>query len=78
MSKKKPLEPTEVQKAADQFFPIYKIVLEQMPEGATAEDTLKCFEAISKLAHFNRSQEPKGMPFGFNKQDQSEDTTKDD
>ena len=78
MTKKKPLTPSEVQKAADQFFPLYKIVLDQMPTGATAEDTLKCFEAINKLALFNRTQEPKGMTFGFNKPVKDNEETKQD
>jgi len=76
MSKKKPLTPDEVKTAADQFFPLFKIVADQMPAGSTAEDTLKCMEAVSKLALFNRTQEPKGLPFGFNKP--SVDTTKED
>jgi hypothetical protein len=64
---KAPLTPEEVQKAADQFFPLFDIVHRNMPEGSNTEDTLKVMESICSLAHKLRATEEENQPFGFNK-----------
>ena len=46
----KPLTPEEVQKAAEQFFPLFEIVNKCMPEGSKTEDTLKVMETVCTLA----------------------------
>ena len=61
-----PLTPEEVQKAAEQFFPLFEIVRNRMPEGSTTEDTLKVMETVCSLAHKLRAEEEK-IKFGFNK-----------
>lgn len=67
----KPLTPEEVKKAADQFFPLFEIILNGMPENSTIEDSLKVMETICTLAHKNRAEEQKS-DFGFNKKSQNE------
>lgn len=62
----KPLTPEEVQVAAEQFFPLFEIVRNRMPESATIEDTLKVMETVCGLAHKLRAEEEK-IKFGFNK-----------
>jgi hypothetical protein len=62
----KPLTPEEVQVAAEQFFPLFEIVRNSMPESATIEDTLKVMETVCGLAHKLRAEEEK-IKFGFNK-----------
>ena len=42
----KPLTPDEVQVAAEQFFPLFEIVLNRMPANSTTEDTLKVMETV--------------------------------
>lgn len=69
----KPLTPEEVQVAAEQFFPLFEIVRNRMPEGATTEDTLKVMETVCGLAHKLRSEEEK-IKFGFNKNGTNTDT----
>lgn len=65
---KKPLTTDEVQEAADQFFPLFKVVLTAMPNGSSTEDALKVMETVCKLAHKLRSEkEESHAPFGFNK-----------
>jgi hypothetical protein len=64
----KPLTPEEVQTAADQFFPLFDIVRNQMPVESTIEDTLKVMESVCSLAHKLRLQD-ETTPFGFNKKD---------
>ena len=71
MSYKDPLTPEEVQKAADQFFPLFEVVLREMPEGSTTEDTLKVMETICQLAHKLRNDDDESQPFGFNKDNES-------
>ena len=61
----KPLTPEEVQQAAEQFFPLFRIV-SRMPTNATTEDTLKVMETVCNLAHKLRAEEEK-IKFGFNK-----------
>ena len=62
----KPLTPEEVQVAAEQFFPLFEIVLNRMPANSTTEDTLKVMESVCGLAHKLRTEEEK-IKFGFNK-----------
>lgn len=62
----KPLTPDEVQKASEQFFPLFEIVRNRMPANATTEDTLKVMETVCGLAHKLRAEEEK-IKFGFNK-----------
>ena len=66
MTANNPLTPEEVKKAAEQFFPLFDIVLTHMPEGSTTEDTLKVMETVCSLAQKNRAEEEK-IKFGFNK-----------
>ena len=63
----KPLTPEEVQEAADKFFPLFKIVHGNMPEGSKTEDTLKVMESVCTLAHKLRSQKEEKTTLGFNK-----------
>lgn len=67
----KPLTPEEVQKAADQFFPLFDIVNKHMPSNSTTEDTLKVMETVCALAQKLRLEEEK-TNFGFNKKNESE------
>ena len=62
----KPLTEDEVQKAAEQFFPLFNIVRNRMPNNSTTEDTLKVMESVCGLAHKLRIEEEK-IKFGFNK-----------
>ena len=65
---KDPLSPEEVQAAADRFFPLFDIILRNMPEGSKTEDCLKVMESVCSLAHKMRlEEEEKSAPFGFNK-----------
>lgn len=71
---KTPLTPEEVNEAAKQFFPLFDIVLRNMPEGSTTEDTLKVMETVCSLAHKLRAEkEQEVIPFGFNKNKQSQE-----
>ena len=54
-----PLTPDEVQKAAEQFFPLFDIVRNRMPANATTEDTLKVMETVCGLAQKLRAEEEK-------------------
>ena len=49
-----------------QFFPLFDIVLNRMPENSTTEDTLKVMETVCILAQKLRTEEEK-IKFGFNK-----------
>ncbi len=64
-----PLTVEEVTEAAEQFFPLFTVVHTKMPKGSTCEDTLKCMEAVAKLAHKQRAKklEADAKIFGFNK-----------
>jgi len=65
---KDPLSPAEVQAASDRFFPLFDIILRNMPEGSKTEDCLKVMESVCSLAHKMRlEEEEKSAPFGFNK-----------
>jgi len=64
----KPLTVEEVTEAAEQFFPLFDIVRNQMPVEATIEDTLKVMETVCALAQKLRlEKEAESQPFGFNK-----------
>ena len=64
----KPLTVEEVEEAAEQFFPLFDIVRNQMPVEATIEDTLKVMETVCALAQKLRlEKEAASQPFGFNK-----------
>lgn len=64
---KTPLTPDEVQRAAEQFFPLFDIVRNRMPANSTTEDTLKVMETVCGLAHKLRVEEETKLAFGFNK-----------
>ena len=68
-----PLTPDEVQKAAEQFFPLFDIVRNRMPANATTEDTLKVMETVCGLAQKLRLEEEK-TKFGFNKNETASDS----
>jgi len=70
----KPLTPDEVQKAAEQFFPLFDIVRNRMPANATTEDTLKVMETVCGLAQKLRAEEEK-IKFGFNKNETDAEST---
>lgn len=66
----KPLTEEEVTAAAEQFFPLFDIVRNQMPVESTIEDTLKVMETVCGLAHKNRARsKDKAASFGFNKKE---------
>ena len=67
----KPLTVDEMKEAAEQFFPLFEVVLREMPEGSKVEDTLKVMENVAKLAHKNRAKK-KDERFGFNKEKEDE------
>jgi len=67
-----PLTPEEVQKAAEQFFPLFDIVRSRMPDNSTTEDTLKVMETVCGLAQKLRAEEEK-IKFGFNKNETQTD-----
>ena len=69
-----PLTPEEVQKAAEQFFPLFDIVRSRMPDNATTEDTLKVMETVCGLAQKLRTEEEK-IKFGFNKNETNTEST---
>ena len=65
-----PLTVEEVTAAADRFFPLFDIILDNMPEDASIEDSLKVMESVCGLAHKLRAEkkeETKSEAFGFNK-----------
>ena len=69
---KEPLTPEEVQAASDRFFPLFDIILRNMPEGSRTEDCLKVMESLAKLGHKMRAERIEKevkMKFGFNKND---------
>jgi hypothetical protein len=73
----KPLTEEEVQKAAEQFFPLFNIIRNRMPANSTTEDTLKVMETVCNLAQKLRVEQEK-IKFGFNKDEtatESEPTT---
>ncbi len=60
----KPLSVSEVEEAAEKFFPLYEVVNKNMPKGSTTEDTLKVMETVCKLAQKLRL-EKEDERFGF-------------
>ena len=78
IKKDTPLTVEEVQAAAEQFFPLFRVVHEKMPKGSSTEDTLKVMETVSRLAHKKRADDKeKSAPFGFNKKEETDDTASD-
>jgi len=72
--KDQPLTPEEVQEAADKFFPLFDVVLRNMPEDSKIEDCLKVMETVCTLAHKLRAEkEDETPPFGFNKKENGTD-----
>jgi|TARA_R100001460_G_scaffold50671_2_gene89134 L-serine deaminase len=70
MNNKDPLTPEEVQAASERFFPLFDIILRNMPEGSKTEDCLSVMASVCELAHKMRDEEEeknKPLPFGFNK-----------
>ena len=45
-----PISTEEMEEATNVFFPLLKIVKNEMPEGSSTEDTLKVMEHITCLA----------------------------
>lgn len=65
-----PLTLEEVKAAADRFFPLFDIILDNMPEDSTIEDSLKVMESVCGLAHkmrLEQKEKDKEGVFGFNK-----------
>ena len=72
--KDQPLTPEEVQEAADKFFPLFDVVLRNMPEDSKIEDCLKVMDTVYTLAHKLRAEkEDETLPFGFNKKENGTD-----
>ena len=70
MSNSEPLTPEEVQAASERFFPLFDIILGNMPEGSKIEDCLSVMASVCELAHKMRDEgeeKNKPLPFGFNK-----------
>lgn len=71
-----PLTVEEMEQAANTFFPLFNIINNRMPKGASTEDTLKVMETVAKLGHKNRSDKAdkeKSLKFGFNKTPETTD-----
>lgn len=65
-----PLNPAEVEAAADCFFELFDVVLSRAPEGTSIEDAIKLSESIFAYAHKRRAlakEEGITAPFGFNR-----------
>ena len=72
---KDPLTPEEVQAASDRFFPLFDIILRNMPENSKVEDCLKVMESVCTLAHKMRLEEAETtFAFGFNKNKEESET----
>lgn len=67
-----PLTTEEMTAAAEQFFPLFDVILKNMPEGSKIEDCLKVMESVAQLAHKRRVEEKLTAPFGFNKKKDEE------
>ncbi len=48
-----------MEEASSVFFPLLRVVQNEMPEGASTEDTLKVMEHVATLAHRLRKQKKK-------------------
>jgi len=59
MKETDPITQEEMQEATDLFFPLLRVVQQEMPEGASTEDTLKVMEHVTTLAHRLRKQKKK-------------------
>lgn len=54
-----PISQEEMEEASSVFFPLLRVVQNEMPEGASTEDTLKVMEHVATLAHRLRKQKKK-------------------
>ena len=63
--KNAPLTVDEISKAADEFFPLFNVILFRMPKESKIEDTLKVMENVARIAQRKRAEERE--KFGFNK-----------
>ena len=75
--KNEPLNIEEMTEAADEFFPLFDVVLPKMKmRGGSVEDALKVMETIAKLGHKRREDKlakEKELAFGFNKKEDDKD-----
>jgi len=60
----KPITLDEYKKAAEEFFPKFFFVAQELGEGAKTEDILKVMESLAGAALKQRADESKG-PMGF-------------
>ena len=67
----------DYQRAGETFWPKYWYVAKELGEDAKVEDILKCMEAIGGVALKVALEEKSADPFGFNKKDEDDGTTKD-
>ena len=65
----------DYQKAGETFWPKYWYVAKELGEDAKSEDILKVMEAVGGVALRFALEEKEG-PFGFNKNGNNEDGTK--
>ena len=54
-----PISKNEMQEASALFFPLLRVVQQEMPEGSSTEDTLKVMEHVTSLAQRLRKQKKK-------------------
>ncbi len=71
-----PLTVEEMKAASEQFFPLFDVILSNMPENSKIEDCLKVMESVAQLAQKKRVEDKLTAPFGFNKK-KDEETTDD-
>ena len=73
--KDEPITVEDYKLVSDEFFQKYDFVVERMRVTAKAEDVLKVMEALSGAVMKERVKDKVG-PFGFNKNGQNSDGTK--
>lgn len=59
MKETDPITQEEMQEATALFFPLLRVVQQEMPEGASTEDTLRVMEHVTTLAQRLRKQKKK-------------------
>ena len=62
----KPITLEEYKEVAEEFFPKYHFVAQELGEGCKTEDVLKVMESLAGLVLKKRSENKK-VPLGFNK-----------
>lgn len=67
----KPITLDEYKEVAEEFFPKYHFVAQELGEGCKTEDVLKVMESLAGLVLKKRS-ETKKVSLGFNKQNGTE------